>query len=98
MFFIAALYDHTLTMFELGVIAVVSIMSGFASIGMSGIMTISLVGTICSYIRLPFEAAFILLVAVDSICAMARTAVTVISSCASVAMICPKPSAPQENT
>jgi hypothetical protein len=39
-----------------------------------------------------------LLVAVDSICAMARTAVTVISSCASVAMICPKPLAPHENT
>jgi Na+/H+-dicarboxylate symporter len=94
-FFIAALYDHTLTIFELGIIALVSIMSGFASIGMSGIMTVSLVGNICSYIRLPFEAAFILLVAVDSICAMARTAVTVISSCASVAMICPKPLTPQ---
>lgn len=62
-----------------------------ASTGMAGILTITLIGTACNYLGLPFEAAFILFVAVDPICAMARTAVTVIGSCAAVALVCPRP-------
>ena len=58
---------------------------------MAGILTITLIGTACNYLGLPFEAAFILFVAVDPICAMARTAVTVIGSCAAVALVCPRP-------
>ncbi len=89
--FIAALYGKNLTAMELGLVVVVSILSGFASTGMAGILTISLMGTTCKYLGLPFEAAFILFVAIDPICAMARTAVTVIGSCAAVAVVCPKP-------
>ena len=89
--FIAALYNHELSAMEVGLVMGVSVLSGFASVGMAGILTISLIGTACNYLGLPFEAAFILLVAVDPICAMARTAVTVICSCAAVAVICPKP-------
>jgi L-cystine uptake protein TcyP (sodium:dicarboxylate symporter family) len=57
-------------------------------------LSIALVGTICKYLNLPFEAAFILFVAVDPLCAMARTAVTVVTGCAAVALICPKPDRP----
>lgn len=85
--FIAALYGRELTAMEMGVVILVSVLSGFASAGMAGILTISLIGTACNYLGLPFEAAFILFVAVDPICAMARTAVTVVGSCAAVAMI-----------
>jgi Na+/H+-dicarboxylate symporter len=89
--FIAALYGRAMSPVELGVLVLVSVLSGFASSGMAGVVTVSLIGTICNYFSLPFEAAFILLVAVDPICAMARTAVTVIGSCAAVAAICAEP-------
>jgi len=89
--FIAALYGRSMSVLDLGVLVLVSVLSGFASAGMAGVVTVSLVGTICSYLTLPFEAAFILLMAVDPICAMARTAVTVICSCAAVASICAEP-------
>jgi Na+/H+-dicarboxylate symporter len=89
--FIAAIYDHQLTTMEIGTVILVSVLSGFASTGMAGILTISLIGTTCNYLGLPFEAAFILFVAVDPVCAMARTAVTVIGGCAAVAMVCARP-------
>ena len=89
--FIAALYSRALTPMDVGLLVLVSVLAGFVSSGMAGVLTISLVGTTCSYLGLPFEAAFVLFVAVDPICAMARTAVTVIGSCAAVATICPKP-------
>jgi Na+/H+-dicarboxylate symporter len=76
---------------ELGLVVLVSVLSGFASTGMAGILTISFIGVACNYLSLPFEAAFVLFVAVDPVCAMARTAVTVIGSSAAVAMVCPKP-------
>jgi Na+/H+-dicarboxylate symporter len=91
--FIAGLYGRQLSLEEMVLVAGISVLSGFASVGMSGILTISLIATACSYLGLPFEASFILFVAVDSICAMARTAVTVIGSCAAVALICPHQSA-----
>jgi Na+/H+-dicarboxylate symporter len=72
-------------------VVVVSALSGFASAGLAGILTISLIGTACNYLGLPFEAAFILFVAVDPVCAMSRTAVTVLSSCAAVSMVCSRP-------
>ena len=89
--FIAALYGRALSPLDLLVLMLVSVLAGFASSGMAGIVTVSLVGTVCGYLSLPFEAAFVLLVAVDPICAMGRTAVTVIASCAAVATVCPKP-------
>jgi Na+/H+-dicarboxylate symporter len=89
--FIAALYDRPLTATDIGIVIAVSVMSGFASIGMSGVLTVAIMSTACSYLGLPFEAAFILLVSVDPICSMARTAVTVVFGCAAVTLICPKP-------
>jgi hypothetical protein len=89
--FIAALYDYHISLSDLGIIIAVSVMSGFASIGMSGVLTVAVMSTACSYLGLPFEAAFVLLVSVDPICAMARTAVTVVFGCAAVTIIAPKP-------
>ncbi|RJF92729.1 sodium:dicarboxylate symporter [Noviherbaspirillum saxi] len=89
--FIAALYGRPISALDVGLLMLVSIMLGFASAGMAGIVTISLIGTTCSYLGLPFEAAFLLFAAVDPVCAMARTAVTVIAGCAAVSVICPRP-------
>jgi len=92
--FVADLYERPVALFEVALVMLVSILAGFASSGMAGVVTITLVGTVCKYLQLPFEAAFILFVAVDPICAMARTAVTVVSGCAAVAVICPTPVKP----
>ena len=88
--FIAALYERPISVTEIGIVIALSVMTGFASIGMSGLSSIAIMSTACSYLGLPFEAAFILLVSVDPICSMARTAVTVACSCAAVTIICPK--------
>jgi Na+/H+-dicarboxylate symporter len=88
--FVADLYGRTLGVVDVSLVIVIAVLAGFASSGMAGIVTVALVGTICKYLNLPFEAAFILFVAVDPICAMGRTALTVITGCAAVAAICPK--------
>jgi Na+/H+-dicarboxylate symporter len=89
--FIAQLYDRSLTLPEVGLVVVMSMIAGFASAGMSGLVTLSLVGTTTGYLGLPFEAAFILFVAIDPICDIARTVLIVIGNSAAVALICPKP-------
>lgn len=89
--FIAALYGRVLTPGELALLAAVAALTGFASAGMSGVVTVSMMGTVCAYLSLPFEAAFVLFVAVDPVCAMARTAVTVIVDCAAVSLVCARP-------
>lgn len=89
--FIAQLYGRSLGLSEIMLVMVVSILAGFASAGMTGLVTISLTGMACSYLGLPFEAAFILFLAVDPICDMLRTLVLVIGNTAAVSMICPRP-------
>ena len=68
-----------------------SVLAGFASAGMTGLVTVSLVGMTCVYLGLPFEAAFILFLAVDPVCDMLRTLILVIGNTAAVTVICPRP-------
>jgi len=89
--FVAALYGRPLDAGDVLLLALVAILSGFASAGTTGIVTISLVSTAAAHLALPFDAAFVLLAAVDPLCAMARTAVTVVTGCAAVASICDEP-------
>lgn len=89
--FIAQLYGRSLTVGEVMLVLAASTLAGFASAGMSGLVTVSLTGMACSYLGLPFEAAFILFVAVDPLCDMLRTLVIVIGNTAAVSLICPRP-------
>jgi Na+/H+-dicarboxylate symporter len=89
--FIAALYGRGVPAADLGWLVVLAALAGFASSGMAGVVTVSLMGAVCANLALPFEAAFVLFVAVDPLCAMARTAVTVIVNCAAVSLICARP-------
>lgn len=89
--FIAQLYGHSLGVVEIVTVLLASVLAGFASAGMTGLVTVSLVGMTCSYLQLPFEAAFILFLAVDPICDMLRTLVLVIGNAAAVSVICPRP-------
>ncbi len=89
--FIAQLYGRPLSPMDVGIVMAASVLAGFASAGMTGLVTVSLVGMTCTYLGLPFEAAFILFLAVDPICDMLRTLVLVIGNTAAVSLICPRP-------
>jgi Na+/H+-dicarboxylate symporter len=89
--FIAQLYSKQVGLVEILIVLLASILAGFASAGMTGLVTVSLVGMTCGYLGLPFEAAFILFLAVDPLCDMLRTLVLVIGNTAAVSVICPKP-------
>ncbi|NDY91357.1 dicarboxylate/amino acid:cation symporter [Ideonella livida] len=89
--FIAQLYGRSLSGGEVMLVLAASVLAGFASAGMSGLVTVSLTGMACGYLGLPFEAAFILFVAVDPLCDMLRTLVIVIGNSAAVALVCPRP-------
>ncbi|HZZ12905.1 MAG TPA: cation:dicarboxylase symporter family transporter [Paraburkholderia sp.] len=89
--FIAQLYGHPLGVAEVCTVLLASVLAGFASAGMTGLVTVSLVGMTCVYLSLPFEAAFILFLAVDPLCDMLRTVILVIGNTAAVTMICPRP-------
>jgi Na+/H+-dicarboxylate symporter len=75
--FIAQLYGVALGPAQLGLVAVAAMLAGFASTGMTGLVTISMTALVCNYLRLPFEAALALFMAVDPLCDMMRTAVLV---------------------
>ena len=85
--FIAQLYGHALGIVELATVLLASVLAGFASAGMTGLVTVSLVGMTCAYLRLPFEAAFILFLAVDPLCDMLRTLILVIGNAAAVTLM-----------
>jgi Na+/H+-dicarboxylate symporter len=89
--FIAQLYGRDLTFADVSLVMGASVLAGFASAGMTGLVTVSLVGMTCAYLGLPFEAAFILFLAVDPLCDMLRTLVLVIGNTAAVSLICPRP-------
>ncbi|MGG1947628.1 cation:dicarboxylase symporter family transporter [Trinickia sp. NRRL B-1857] len=89
--FVAQLYGRHLGVAEVSTVLLASILAGFASAGMTGLVTVSLIGMTCVYLSLPFEAAFILFLAVDPLCDMLRTLILVIGNTAAVSVICPRP-------
>jgi Na+/H+-dicarboxylate symporter len=93
-FFIAQMYGRELLPVEIAVVVIGAMLAGFASSGMSGFISISLTGIVCSYIHLPFEAALALFLAIDPICDMLRTLVLVASNNAFAALACRRTSPP----
>ncbi|MEY4756071.1 MAG: Proton/sodium-dicarboxylate symporter [Pseudomonadota bacterium] len=88
--FIAQLYGRDLVTTDYVLILIASLIAGFASTGMNGIVTISQTTIVCSLLGLPFEAAFVLFVAVEPICDTFRTVLLVLSINALVALITPR--------
>ena len=87
--FIAELYGRDLAAADYALILLASLIAGFSSTGMNGIVTISQTTIVCSLLGLPFEAAFVLFVAVEPICDTLRTVLLVLSINALVALITP---------
>lgn len=91
--FIAQLYDRILTPSDIVLVLVVSILAGIASAGMTSIVAVAQTSVVCAYLGLPFEAAFILFVAVDPVADMLRTAMLVLGINGVTALICTRPAA-----
>ena len=72
--FIANIYDVSLGVSGLLVILFGSILAGLASAGTTGILTVATVAIVCDLLRLPSEAVLVLLIAVDPLMDMIRTA------------------------
>jgi Na+/H+-dicarboxylate symporter len=89
--FIAQLYGRNLSGPELGLLLMGSVLAGFASAGMSSLVTVSLMGMVCIPLGLPFEAVLILFLAIDPICDIFRTLVMMMGNAAAVTLICPRP-------
>lgn len=89
--FIAQLYDRPFGFDQWMMLTIGAFVAGLASAGSSGIVTLSFGALTCAYVGLPFEAAFVLFVAVDRICEIPRTLFNVMSSCLVTALVCPRP-------
>lgn len=86
--FIANIYGMSLGISGLLVILFGSILAGLASAGTTGILTVATVAIVCDLLKLPSEAVLVLLIAVDPLMDMIRTASHVHGNVAVTAFVC----------
>ena len=86
--FIANVYGMSLGVTGLLVILFGSILAGLASAGTTGILTVATVAIVCDLLKLPSEAVLVLLIAVDPLMDMIRTASHVHGNVAVTAFVC----------
>jgi Na+/H+-dicarboxylate symporter len=90
-FFIAHLYDRVLSVQDIIIVVLASMLAGLASTGMSGLLVLSMIGLVCGFLSLPFEAALALFVAVEPVSDVFRTLVSVAVNNAWAAAVCGAP-------
>lgn len=96
--FIAQLYDRPLGLAEFALVGVASVLIGLTTAGMSGVVVLSQMAILCGYLGLPFEAAFALFLAVDSLSDTMRTLTIVSTTAAATAAIAPYSIGPEERS
>lgn len=87
--FIAQLYGRTLSIADLTLIGVSSALLALTTTGMAGLVILSQMSILCGYLKLPFEAAFVLFVAVDAVSDTFMTISSVSTVTAATAAIAP---------
>ncbi|MCR5856182.1 dicarboxylate/amino acid:cation symporter [Mesorhizobium sp. J428] len=87
--FIAQLYGRTLSLGDLALIGVSSSLLALTTTGMAGLVILSQMSILCGYLKLPFEAAFVLFVAVDAVSDTFMTLSSVCTVTATTAAIAP---------
>ena len=85
--FVAQLYSTPTPFLVYVLIALGAILTGLASAGTTGVLTISLLGVIFQPLGLPLEAALVLLITIDPIIDIFRTVTIVLPNCAVAAFI-----------
>lgn len=89
--FVAQLYDRPLDAGLWLLLVTGAFVGGLASAGASGLVTIGFAAIAFGYVGLPFEAAFVLFVAVERIVLIPRTLFSVMSTCLVAALVSPRP-------
>lgn len=87
--FVAAIYGHALGPAEMLVILGASVVAGFASAGMTGVIVVYQTALVCDLLKLPFEAALVLFLAVEPVSDILRTVTVVLGNMAISAVVCP---------
>ncbi|MFK8253803.1 dicarboxylate/amino acid:cation symporter [Ancylobacter terrae] len=88
--FIAQLYGRTLSASDLVLLGFSAVLLGLTTAGMSGVVVLSQMSVLCGYFGLPFEAAFVLFIAVDAVSDTFRTLTLVSTIAAATAAIAPQ--------
>ena len=88
--FIANIYGAPMGVTGLVVVLFGSVLAGLASAGTTGILTVATVAVVCDLLKLPSEAVLVLLIAVDPLMDMIRTASHVHGNVAVTAFVCDK--------
>ena len=88
--FIAQLYDRTLSVPDLLLLGISASLLGLTTAGMSGLVILAQLSILCGHLELPFEAAFVLFVAVETLADTCMTLSSVFAVSASTAMIAPR--------
>lgn len=88
--FIAQLYDRHLDIYDLVFITLASSLLGSATTGVSGPAMLLQMSVLCGYLRLPFDAAFVLFITLDTAIHQARTLSIVFTVTAAAAVIAPQ--------
>lgn len=85
--FVANLYDRTLSAADIGVIGTGATIAAFASAGNNSLTNVGYAGIVLSMLQLPIEAALALFLAIDLICEGPRNLLTLLASCALIAIV-----------
>ena len=88
--FIANVYGVDLGLAGLATVLIGSMLAGLASAGSTGVLTVATTAVVCDLIGLPSEAMIVLLIAVDPVMDMIRTATHVYSNLAVASFVCDK--------
>jgi len=85
--FVANLYDRTLSAADIGMIGTGATVAAFASAGNNSLTNVGYAGIVLSLLQLPIEAALALFLAIDLICEGPRNLLTLLASCALIAIV-----------
>jgi len=86
--FIANIYAMDLGWNGLLIVLFGAVLAGLASAGTTGVLTVATVSIVCDLLRLPHEAVIVLLIAVDPVMDMIRTASHVYGNVAVTSFVC----------
>lgn len=89
--FIAQLYNVELSLGDYAVVAGAAVLATFASVGTTGVVTLTLISLACAPLGLPTEAVFALLLAVEPVTDVLRTTLIVVGNVTVTAYVCNQP-------
>ncbi len=85
--FVANLYDRSLSVMDLGMLCAGATLAAFASAGNNSLTNVGFAAMTLAMLQLPLEAALALFLAIDLMCEGLRNLLTLLASCALVALV-----------